>query len=138
MAAAETGAVNRALHPDPRLLHLRAALLHVPTHLRVHHLLHAAETVILVWDDLAKTLVLGEEARAVEALNLADHREIGAAHPAAVVPKAADHLVIAEVLPVEALNQAVPAEIVVARLQEVQLEVAEAIAVWADLPPMAA
>ncbi len=131
MAAAEPGADNRALHPDPRPLHLRTTLLPVPTHPRVHHLLHEEEIAILVWDDLTKTRVLDEGARVAPAeavANRADSAEIVVAHRVAA-PKVVDHLEIEAAPPAEAPNPADPAEIAVARLRAVRRAVAEVTAV---------
>ena len=131
MAAAEPGADNRALHPDPRPLHLRATLLPVPTHPRVHHLLQEAGTAILVWDDLVKTLVLdavAPVALAEGAVSQADSAEIVAVRRVEVA-KMADHLAIEAAPPAEAPNPAVPAEIAVARLRAVRRAVAEVTAV---------
>ncbi len=122
MAAAELGADNRALHPDPRLLHLRAILQHVPTHHRVRHLLQEAETATLAWDDPIKTKVLDAVAPAEEVRNRADLPEIEAVLRVAVVlrvgvlpeivvdPLAAEH------------NQVDHQEIEVDQLQAVQPE----------------
>lgn len=131
MAAAEPGADNRALHPDPRPLHLRATLLPVPTHPRVHHLLQEAGAAILVWDDLVKTLLLDAEApvaQAEGAVSQADLAEIEAGRRVAV-PKVADHLEIEAAPPVEVPNPVGPAEIAVARLRAVRRVVAEVTAV---------
>ena len=133
MAAAEPGADNRALHPDPRPLHLRATLLHVPTHPRVRHLQHEAERAILVWDDLVKIRVLDAEARvalAEEAASPADSAEIVVVRRVVAAPRAADPLEIEAALRLaEAHNPAAPAEIVVARPQAARRAAAEAIAV---------
>lgn len=128
MAAAELGADNRALHPDPRLP-LRQATLQLVPILPKAILREGAAIQAPVWDDLIKTKVLDAVAPVVEARNRVDLRVTEAVPvlvPAEVAPKAAAlHEIVAALLvdPVAAEhNPEDQAEIEVDQLQAAQPE----------------